>query len=254
MKRYLAYCLDLDGTVYRGNEPIPEAVDFVNRLQSKGIEPFFVTNNASKTPGQFKEKLKSHGIEAAESRIMTSAMASAIFISEQYPDSRVHMIGEAGLKIALESRGIHLVEERADVFIMGIDREITYEKLARAVIEVRNGAKFISTNSDRVLPTERGFVPGNGSFAALIEAATGVQPLFIGKPHPHMLEAIMMQHGFKKEEMVMIGDNYSTDILAGINFGIDAVHVNTGVTPTEQVMAESAQPALLLQTLADWEL
>jgi len=137
---------------------------------------------------------------------------------------------------------------------MGIDREITYEKLARACIEVRNGAKFIATNSDRVFPTERGLVPGNGSFVAMVESATNVNALYIGKPQGHMLEAIMNKHGFSKDEMVMIGDNYTTDILAGINFGIDTVHVNTGVTPTDQVKAESAGPTFYFDSLREWEI
>lgn len=252
MKRYKAYCFDLDGTVYRGDEPIIEAVEFVNKLQRMGIDPFFVTNNASKTAAQQMAKLKSYGIDTSESQIMTSAIAAAFFIKEQYPDARVYMIGEIGLREALETQGIELVEDDADVVVMGIDREITYEKLARACIEVRNGAKFIATNSDKVFPTERGLIPGNGSFVSLIEAATDVKALYIGKPQSHMLEAIMEKHGFRKDEMVMIGDNYTTDILAGIQFGIDTVHVNTGVTPTELVKSESAEPTYLLENLSHW--
>lgn len=252
MKDYKAYCFDLDGTVYRGDKPIEEAVEFIQRLRRQGINPFFVTNNASKTPEQLLEKLKSYGIETSKSQIMTSAIAASIFIEEKYPNARVYMIGETGLREALLERNIRLVDDDADIFVMGIDRDITYEKLARACIEVRKGAKFIATNSDLVFPTERGLIPGNGSFAALIEAATGMDALFIGKPHAHMLEAIMVKNGFSKEEMVMIGDNYTTDILAGINFGIDTVHVNTGVTPAEQVRAESAGPTYYLESLADW--
>ncbi|MFC4411374.1 TIGR01457 family HAD-type hydrolase [Chungangia koreensis] len=254
MKRYKAYCFDLDGTVYRGDEPILEAVEFVNKLTRSGINPFFVTNNASKTPAQLLAKLTSYGIKTSESQIMTSAIAASLFIKEQHPDARVYMIGEAGLHDALVSQELNLVEKDADVFVMGIDRDITYEKLARACVEVRNGAKFIATNSDKVFPTERGLIPGNGSFVALIEAATDVKALYIGKPQPHLLEAIMVKHGFTKEEMVMIGDNYTTDILAGINFGIDTVHVNTGVTSAEQVKQESAGPTYYLEDLSQWKI
>ena len=121
---------------------------------------------------------------------------------------------------------------------MGIDREITYAKLADACLAIRAGAHFIATNSDHAFPTERGIVPGNGSFVKLMELSTGKSPVFVGKPEAHMLSFIQLKNGFKKDEMVMIGDNYDTDILAGIRFGIDTVHVEGGVTSKEEVLIE----------------
>ena len=124
-----------------------------------------------------------------------------------------------------------------DVVIMGIDRDITYAKLADACLAIR-GAHFIATNSDKAFPTERGLVPGNGSFAKLMENATGISPVFIGKPEAYMLEFIQQENGYLKEEMIMIGDNYDTDIQAGIRFGIDTLHVAGGVTSLEEVMSK----------------
>ena len=252
MKMYKAYCLDLDGTVYRGKEPIAEAIQFIRSLQDKGIEPFFVTNNASKTPGQIQEILSSLGVQAKLSHIMTSALAAAKYIAIQYPGASVSMIGERGLSDALRDSGVRVVPSSNEVFVMGIDRGITYEKLAQACLDIRNGAAFISTNSDRAFPNEQGLVPGNGAFTALVQTSTGVDPLFIGKPHGHMLEMIQREHHFEKEDMVMIGDNYDTDILAGINFGIDTVHVNTGVTPTDEVLAKPTPPSMTLENLMKW--
>jgi 4-nitrophenyl phosphatase len=252
MKKYKAYCIDLDGTVYRGSEPIIETVNFIHRLQGDGIEPFFVTNNASQTPDQVKEKLFGFGIEAKRSHIMTSAMAAAKYIAIHYRGAAVSMIGERGLHDALIENGVEIVSSSNEVFVMGIDRDISYEKLAQACLDVRSGAVFISTNSDRAFPNERGLMPGNGAFTALVQVSTGVDPLFIGKPQGHMLEIIQLEHQFAREEMVMIGDNYDTDILAGIDFGIDTIHVNTGVTSTDEVKGKATLPTMMIENLKEW--
>lgn len=253
MKSYKAYCLDLDGTVYRGKEAVAEAPGFVARLQAKGIEPFFVTNNASMTQAQLNAKLAKFGVVTEDKQIMSSAIAAAKYISRWYPNKSVYMIGSDGLNEALQQEGIVRVEENADVVVMGIDPAITYEKLAVACLEIRKGAVFLSTNRDLAFPSERGLLPGNGAFTALVAASTGVEPIYIGKPEEHMLDAILYEHGFEKEEMVMVGDNYETDILAGIHFGIDTAHVNTGVTPMEDVLEKEAQPTYVLENLDFWE-
>ncbi|SDH65314.1 HAD-superfamily subfamily IIA hydrolase, TIGR01457 [Planococcus glaciei] len=177
MKNYKAYCLDLDGTVYRGTEPIAEAVDFVRRLQTEGIEPFFVTNNASMTQLQLHQKLARFGIETAESQIMSSALAAAKYIKRWYPDKTVFVIGSDGLHQALAQEGITQVEQDADIVVMGIDPAVNYEKLATACLEVRKGAVFLSTNRDLAFPSERGLLPGNGAFTTLVAASTGVDPV-----------------------------------------------------------------------------
>ncbi|WKA52199.1 TIGR01457 family HAD-type hydrolase [Planococcus liqunii] len=254
MKNYKAYCLDLDGTVYRGTEPIAEAVDFVRRLQTEGIEPFFVTNNASMTQLQLHQKLARFGIDTTESQIMSSALAAAKYIKRWYPNKTVFVIGSDGLHQALAQEGISQVEQDADIVVMGIDPAVNYEKLATACLEVRKGAVFLSTNRDLAFPSERGLLPGNGAFTTLVAASTGVDPVYIGKPEGHMLDAILYEHGFEKNDMVMIGDNYDTDILAGVHFEIDTVHVNTGVTPMEDVMKKDVQPTHLLEHLGFWTL
>ena len=135
---------------------------------------------------------------------------------------------------------------------MGIDRDISYEKLAQACLDIRKGAVFISTNSDIAFPNERGLMPGNGAFTALVQTSTGVDPIFIGKPQGLMLEIIQLEHQFAKEDMVMIGDNYDTDIMAGIDFGIDTVHVNTGVTTMDEVCLKKNPPTMMLENLLEW--
>ncbi len=249
---YKAICLDLDGTVYRGTEPISEAVTFIRNTQQNGIDPFFITNNSSMTRVQLRAKLASFGVKADSDRIMTSAIAAAKYCKENYNGATVMMIGENGLEEALASEGIIVTAKNPDVIIMGIDRDLTYAKLADACLAIRAGAHFIATNSDKAFPSERGLVPGNGSFAKLMENATDITPVFIGKPEPHMLEFIQIENGFRKEEMVMIGDNYDTDIQAGIRFGIDTVHVAGGVTSPEEVLVKKQKPTYSYETLLEW--
>ena len=250
MNHYKAYCLDLDGTVYRGTEVVSEAAVFIKKLQDIGIEPFYVTNNASMTQRQLKNKLDGFGVRAQEEKIISSAVAAAKYIKRWYPGKTVYMIGSDGVEQALTQEGIQRVQKDADIVLMGMDRDINYDKLAQACLEVRTGAVFLSTNKDLAFPSERGFLPGNGAFTKLVSVSTDVHPIFIGKPEKHMLETIMHDFGFQKAEMVMIGDNYDTDIMAGIALGIDTIHVNTGVTPMEEVLGKEVQPTHLVENLS----
>lgn len=253
INQYKAICLDLDGTVYRGTEPIPEAVQFIANAQKMGIDPYFVTNNASMTRVQIQEKLATFGIQANVDRIMTSAIAAAKYCKKSVEGASVMMIGEIGLEEALEAEGIRLTKQDPDVVMMGIDRGITYAKLADACLAIRSGARFIATNGDKAFPTERGLVPGNGSFVTLMETATGKKPVYVGKPEPYMLEFIQQMGDYRKEEMIMVGDNYDTDIQAGIRFGIDTLHVAGGVTSKEDLLEREQQPTYHVQTLLDWQ-
>lgn len=248
---YKAYCLDLDGTVYRGTEPILAAVNFIGRLQRKGINPYYITNNSSSTQHEVQLKLESFGIETAPEFIMTSAIAAAQYCEEEYRGATIQVIGEEGIKQALRDQGFKIIDRHADVVMVGIDRQANYEKLAHACLAIRSGAKFIATNTDKAIPTERGLEPGNGSFVKLIEYSTGQKPIVIGKPEPYMLHFIKKSNGYKKEEMVMIGDNYETDILAGLRFGIDTIHVEGGVTTKEELLSKERQPTYSIQTLDD---
>lgn len=252
MSYYKAYCLDLDGTMYRGKEPIAEAVDFVNRCQVAGSETYFITNNAALTRSSQQKKLAGFGVQTDVDHIMNSATALARYCKQNYEGARVMMIGEEGLEEALAAEGITITNENPDVVMMGLDRQITYGKLAEASLAIRNGAVFLGTNEDLMFPTERGLVPGNGSFLHLMEATTGRKPIVVGKPAPHMLEFIQQQGGYAKEDMVLIGDNYNTDILAGILYGIDTAYVATGVTPAEEVLVKEILPTYVLSSLADW--
>ncbi len=254
IRAYKAYCFDLDGTVYHGTKGVPEATLLIERLRAKGIEPYYITNNSSATLEQVQAKLASFGITTSPTYIMTSAIATAKYCKETYPNATVQMIGERGLEEALQAEGIEIVEENGDVVVMGIDHDLSYEKLAKASLAIRAGAKFIGTNGDKAIPTERGLLPGNGSLVKLVEYTTDVTPVIIGKPETIMLAYIQERSGVMKEEMVMIGDNYDTDILGGIRFGIDTIHLAGGVTSPMAIKNKDAQPTHLLNTFDDWQI
>ncbi|MDW0110966.1 TIGR01457 family HAD-type hydrolase [Sporosarcina aquimarina] len=252
MKHYKTICFDLDGTVYKGQEAIPESVAFIHTIQRLGIEPYFITNNSSRSISEQHQKLARLGITTTEQHIMTSAIAGAKYCAQHFKGKTVQMIGETGLREALLAEGHTLVESDGEVVIMGIDHEITYDKLASACLAIRNGAQFLSTNGDLALPNELGLVPGNGAFTELVKASTGVTPTILGKPGSFMLEIIQQRSGASKEEMIMIGDNYDTDILSGIRYGIDTVHLQGGVTSLEEVAAKPEAPTYMFKTLAEW--
>ncbi|MEK4426757.1 TIGR01457 family HAD-type hydrolase [Solibacillus sp. FSL K6-1523] len=251
MKSYKAYCFDLDGTVYRGKEGITSAVTFIHHLQSQQIEPFYVTNNSSKTPQQLQQSLQDIGITAPISHVYSSSLATAKYVAKNCPDMLVNVVGEIGLRTALEQEGLIITDAPCSVLVMGIDRQMTYDKLVQASFAVQKGAKLIGTNGDIKFPTENGFAPGNGSLVHLVANVAGALPIFIGKPSPVMLQIIAQEHGYSKEDMLMIGDNYDTDILCGINYGCDTLHVNTGVTPTHIVKQQAEQPTYCIENMLE---
>ncbi|MBM7694710.1 4-nitrophenyl phosphatase [Peribacillus deserti] len=253
MRNYKGYLIDLDGTIYRGTEVIEEAGAFIAALREKGIPYLFVTNNSSRTPGQVAQKLRDFDIPAKDHQVFTTSMATANYIYGKQPGASVYVIGEEGIRNALQEKGFIFKEENPDFVVMGIDRNITYEKLATACLAVRNGATFISTNADIALPTERGFLPGNGSLTSVVSVSTQVQPIFIGKPESIIVEQALKVLGTKKEDTIMVGDYYDTDILAGLNSGIDTLLVHTGVTTAEHLKNYEKQPTYTINTLDLWK-
>jgi 4-nitrophenyl phosphatase len=254
MKDYKGYLIDLDGTMYKGTERIEAASDFVKRLREKNIPYLFVTNNSSRTPAQVAEKLCSFDIPAEEELVFTTSMATANYIYDRKKDASIYLIGEEGIRTALEEKGFQFSGEQADYVVVGIDRELTYEKLAVACLAVRNGAEFLSTNADVALPTERGFMPGNGSITAVITVSTKTNPVFIGKPESIIVEQALKVLGTNKNETLMVGDNYDTDIMAGINAGMDTLLVHTGVTTRELLSGYDRKPTYSINSLDEWEI
>ena len=254
MHTYKGYLIDLDGTVYRGTEPIPEAIEFVKKLKEKDIPYLYVTNNSTTTPEKVAERLEGMGAPATAENVLTTSLAAARYISSQKPGAAVYYIGEEGLKVALENEGLIYQEENPDFVIVGLDRQVTYQKLEKACLAIRAGARFVSTNSDVALSTERGLAPGNGAITALISTSTQTSPVFIGKPEAVILEEALVALKLSKSDVIMVGDNYHTDILAGLNAGIDTLFVNTGVTSIDELTSFDRKPTYVVHSLSEWKI
>lgn len=253
MNKYKGYLIDLDGTLYRGSEVITEALSFMERIVSAGIPYLYLTNNSSKCPGQVAEHLKNFGFPAEPRNIYTSALATAQYVQEHFPKAKAFVIGEEGLQIALKEAGISFADQEPQVVIVGIDRSFDYKKLKKASLAIQNGAVFIGTNGDRVLPTEEGFLPGSGTLNMAVEMASGQNPIFIGKPEPIILHYAMERLGTKPEETLIVGDNMDTDILAGIRGGVDTLLVTTGVTSRELAEKSVHPPTYIVEDLDQWK-
>ncbi|WOO87451.1 TIGR01457 family HAD-type hydrolase [Mollicutes bacterium LVI A0039] len=251
---YKGYLIDLDGTAYLGSKVITETIDFTNKLKEKGIPFKFVTNNSSATEIDVVNKLTSMGYNVDTQNIVTTARATGNYLKREKPDASVYIIGSGGVVNALEDANIKITDDytKADTVIVGLDQQVTYEKLANACLAVRNGATFISTNPDIALPSERGMLPGNGSIAKVVETSTEVEPITIGKPERHIMQEALDQLELTNTEVAMIGDNYMTDIMSGVNMDIDTIFVNTGLTRREDLGKYDVPPTHICETLHDF--
>lgn len=249
---YKGYLIDLDGTMYNGTAVIDGAVDFIDRLNEESIPYVFLTNNATKTQVEAAQKLLDMGFDIQPETLYTSSMATAAYLRETAPGASVYVIGTDSLKGTIEASGLTVTDSDADYVVMGLDPEINYEKLSKGTLMINAGARFIATNPDKKFPTEKGFVPGNGSLVSVLTVATGIEPVIIGKPEGIILESAVSALGLPKEDVLMVGDNYDTDILTGINGGVDTLHVNTGVTPKEDVEGKTHPPTYMIDNLKEW--
>jgi phosphoglycolate/pyridoxal phosphate phosphatase family enzyme len=233
--------LDMDGVLYRMDEPLPAAAEAVGRLCSRGIRVFYLTNNSTKTRHEYVAKLKSLGIHATEEQIMTSAYATAQWLhAEGAVGKNVYVIGEQGLKAELQSVGMQVVDYSEEVpihyVVVGWDRGLSYRKLKEAHFAIGAGATFIATNRDPTYPDAGGrTIPGGGSIVAAVQTSTGISPRTIGKPEPYTLQLILSQAAASPAECLVIGDRLDTDIAAGKRVGARTALVLTGVSTRAQV-------------------
>ncbi len=251
---YKGYLIDLDGTAYLGAKVIPETIKFTDELLAKGIPFKFVTNNSTATEADVVKKLSAMGYTVGEENIVTTARATANYITKHLPDAVVYHIGEGGVIGALADANITTTSNylEANTVVVGLDKNVDYNKFADACLAIRNGATFISTNPDIALPSERGMLPGNGALAKLVEYSTEVTPITIGKPEKHIMQEALDQLGLTNTEVAMIGDNYMTDIMSGINLDIDTIFVNTGLTRREELGKYDIAPTHICETLLDF--
>lgn len=234
---------DLDGTIYRGSDPIPGASAFISRLSSKIIPYLFVTNRANRTPEVICEHVLSLGIPCRPDNILTSAQATANYLQK----SSVFYIGEQGLREALRKAQITFNDENPDYVVVGLDRDITYEKIEKAANLIRSGSEFVATNPDKVVNSDKGLSPGNGSIVAAIEAASGKDAVFIGKPNKAIFDTALKRLDLSKDEVLLVGDNLEVDIKGGLNVGLRTALILTGVSTREHLKESSIKPTWVVE-------
>ena len=250
-----ALLLDMDGVLWRDTEPIGDLPAILNQIALKGLKMAFVTNNATRTVEQYQEKFRSFGVEAAAEQIHTSSKATAKMLSKHYPQGgNVYVIGERGLLEALEEKGFTNGETECIAVVVGLDRDLTYEKLRRAALLIRSGSAFIGANPDPSLPSPAGDVPGAGSILAALEVATGSKPVIVGKSETALLESATAQLKVESSEALMVGDRVETDVAAGQKSGCKTALVLSGVTSEKAARAWRPPPDFIesdLSTLVD---
>lgn len=241
----------MDGVIYHGNKLLPGVKEFVDWLYREEKNFLFLTNSSERSPKELQIKLARMGLEVDESHFYTSALATAKFISSQAPGCSAYVIGGAGLVTALHDAGITMNDVDPDYVIIGEGNTYNYENILKAVKLVMRGAKLIGTNSDLTGPAEDGIIPACRAMISPIEMATGQKAYFIGKPNPLMMRTGLRILGVHSEDAVMIGDRMDTDIVAGIETGLDTVLVLSGVTDQNEIKKFPYRPRLVLNGVGD---
>ncbi|MBE6915756.1 MAG: HAD family hydrolase [Ruminococcaceae bacterium] len=245
------FICDMDGVIYHGNRLLPGVKEFVSWLQRENKQFLFLTNSAMRSPKELRQKLARMGLDVDEKHFYTSALATANFIRSQAPGCSAYVIGDSGLINALYEAGITFNDVDPDYVIIGETFDYNYDKICRAVTHVLNGAKLIGTNTDMTGPTEHGIAPACRAMVAPVELATGSKAYFVGKPNPLMMRTGLKLLGVHSAEAAMIGDRMDTDIIAGIESGLDPILVLSGVTTRDEVKRFPFRPRLILNGVGD---
>jgi 4-nitrophenyl phosphatase len=239
-----ALILDMDGVLWRGSEPIGDLPSIFAKIARRGLRVTFATNNSTRTISQYVDALGSYGVKVFPEQIVTSAVATGEYLKNRYDgDSQVFVIGEKSLTETLATFGFVQGELVPKAVVIGLDRQLTYNKLLKASKFILGGSEFIGTNPDPNLPTPEGLIPGTGSILAAVQAATGVQPTIIGKPSPELFSIALDRLGTRPEETLVVGDRIETDIAGGIAAGCLTGLVLTGVTTANAASNSRYKPS-----------
>lgn len=251
LKDVKLFALDMDGTVYLGNGLIDGALEFIHQLKELGKDFIFITNNSSRVPSFYKEKLAKMGCFVEECRIITSGDVTIKYLKTYYPEKSVYLMGTPLLEESFRKNGINLVQDQPDVAVASFDTTLTYEKLEKICTFIANGATFLSTHLDLVCPTETGFMPDCGSMCALITKSTGVEPKYLGKPFPETMEMVLAITGHKREDVAFVGDRLYTDVATGVENGGKGFLVLTGEATLEDVAMSEIIPDCIFDSLKE---
>lgn len=251
LKQVQCFLLDMDGTVYLGENLLPGAREFLDYLNDQDIPYYFLTNNSSRSRPEYSAKLKRLGLPVQDEQIFTSGEATAIYLKKIKPEARLYVVGTPSLEAEFRTQGFELVQESPDFVVLGFDTTLTYEKIWKLCDFVRAGVRYIATHPDINCPTETGFMPDIGAMMAMIAASTGKHPeVIIGKPNSPIVEALVHKTGFSAGSMAMIGDRLYTDI-AMRQAGITTILVLSGETKPEDVQGSPFQPDYIVENLLE---
>ena len=245
------FLCDMDGVIYKGNHLIPGVKEFVEWLYREDKKFLFLTNASGKSPKELQQKLHRMGLDVDESHFYTSALATAKFLGSQHPGCTAYVIGEPGLYTALHDSGITINDVDPDYVVVGETNNYNYDSICRAMKHINNGSKLIGTNTDLTGPSEYGLIPACRALVSPIEITTGKSAYYVGKPNPLMMRTGLRMLGVHSEETAMIGDRMDTDIIAGIESGLDPILVLTGVTTLENMSRYPYRPRLILNSIGD---
>lgn len=243
------FVLDMDGTFYLGNRILPGAADFLQAARQAGREFLFFTNNSSRSPKEYMEKLAGMGCPITRDQIMTSGDVTIRYLQTHYPGKSVYLLGTPSLRECFQEAGIPLTQQDPELVVVGFDTTLTYESLTKACDFIRKGAVFLATHLDINCPTETGFIPDCGSICAAISLSTGKEPKFLGKPFAETVEMVLDKTGYSQQEVAFVGDRIYTDVATGVNNGAAGILVLTGETKQEEVAASPVQPTAVFGSL-----
>ncbi len=249
--RQIGFLLDMDGVIYRGDEPVPGAAELIRKLRMRGIPFLFLTNNSANSPRDYVVKLHKMGMEVEEEHFYTCAMATVDFLALQNRGATAYVIGEGGLISALHQAGFGITTHQPEYVIVGEGRTLNFEMAEKAMMMVLSGAHLIATNLDPSCPTAAGSRPGCGALVALLEQATGRHAYSVGKPSPFMMRAARKRLGLRTAETVMVGDTMDTDIRGAVELGFRSVLVLTGTTAREDLSRYPFRPSLVVESVAE---
>lgn len=246
-----SWLCDLDGVLWRDGAAIDGASRFLERLRSTRSPFLVLTNNSLFTPEELSDRLHGGGLEVPPDELWTSALATARFVQRQRPHGSAYAVGEASLLAALKDVGYELNDVDPDYVILGETQHYSFEALTTAVQLIERGAIFLATNPEPTGPSLRGSLPACGAVAALVQSATAVRPYFVGKPN-----ALMIVEGLKSlhataETTVLVGDRMETDVVAGVEAGLETVLVLSGVATREDVARFPCRPSRIVESIAD---
>lgn len=242
--------IDMDGVLYLGDRPMRGLGGFFRFLRERSIRFILATNNSTRTPQEYVKKLAGMGVQVSPEEVLVSGQAAARYLAGEYrPGTRVHVFGMPALKQAMTAEGFVLADKDVQLVVASMDREVSYEKLKRASLLIRQGARFIATNLDPTNPSEEGLLPGTGSMIAALETASGVRPAVIGKPEPIMYRLAMKQMGARPGSTAAIGDRADTDILGGKRAGLTTICVLSGSSNRSEALAFEAD--MIFEDIAD---